>query len=374
MKKTFYISIYMFLSVCGLSCSNNDIQDYQSVYITAAERVVTTTLSASDNGGELSISVSSSQLAERDIQVEIDTDISLIQAYNERTGNNYSPLPAGSFELESSTLTIMRGTTISSGVNFRVLSVADFRDGESYLMPITITRANGISILEASQTIYVVVNRVIISTVASLTNNFFRVDFSSSNLNALRAITMETRVMVNNFQTLSPFISSIIGIEETFLMRFGDVSVGNNQLQIAGGVTATNVGMTFSPNVWYHVAVVYNGSSLFVYVDGRLVAQSNNVVRTIDLTNDWMGGFHIGFSERGRLLDGYISESKLWSRALAQSELVNGACGIDPSSEGLIAYWKFNEGSGNIANDLSGNGYNAIANRAVTWLPDVRCN
>ncbi len=374
MKIIYYITGLLLIGIALNACKKNNLQDYQSVYITAAEQTETATLSADDSGGELSISVSTSQLVEQDVQVEIATDTSLIRAYNQRTGRNYAALPEGSYALESNNLTVSRGTNISSGVNFSVRSVADFREGVSYIMPIRITRANGISILEASQTIYVVINRIIISSVASLTNNYFTVDFSNSNLNAMRTITMETRVMVNRFQTNSPFISSVMGIEETFLMRFGDVTVANNQLQIAGGVTATNVGMTFSPEVWYHIAAVYNGNSLFVYVDGRLVAQNNNVVRTIDLTSNFGGGFRIGFSAGGRLLDGYISESRVWSRALSQTEISNGACGIDPSSNGLIAYWKFNESTGNVANDISGNGYNAIAVRPVTWLPDVRCN
>lgn len=353
-----------------LSCENK-LQDFESVYLTAAERDISATLSADDTGGSFGLSATSSQLAKNDVKIEIATVPALVTQYNELTGRNYSALPEGSYRLEANTVTIAQGTNISNKINFNVLSIKDLKDGVSYLMPITIKSADGMSILEASKTLYVIINKVVISTVASLSNNYFTVDFSKSNLTALSNITMETKVMVNKFQSASPFISSVMGIEENFLLRFGDVTVNNNQLQVAGGATATNVAMTFSPGIWYHIAAVYNGSSLAVYVNGELAATKEGVTRTIDLTS---GGFYFGRSANGRPLDGYISEAKIWSKALSKSELVNGICGIDPTSEGLIGYWKFNEGKGNIASDISGNGHDAVANSTVTWLPNVRCN
>ena len=41
---------------------------------------------------------------------------------------------------------------------------------------------------------------------------------------------------------------------------------------------------------------------------------------------------------------------------------------VDAASEGLVAYWKFNEGSGNVITDVT-NGYNLVANSAITWKP-----
>lgn len=368
-----YISKMLLLCIMVstmLSCENK-LQDFESVYLTAAERDISATLSADDTGGSFAISASSSQLTKDDVTVEIATEPALVSKYNELTGRNYSVLPEGSYSLDAKTVTIARGTNISNKINFNVLSIKDFKDGMSYVMPVTIKRADGLAVLEASQTLYIVINKVIISSVASLTGTYFTVDFSKGNLAPLSNITMETKVMVNKFQAASPFISSVMGIEENFLLRFGDVTVNNNQLQVAGGATATNVPMAFSPGIWYHIAAVYNGSSLAVYVNGELAATKEGVTRTIDLTK---GGFYFGRSANGRPLDGYISEAKIWSKALSKSEIVNGVCGIDPTSAGLLGYWKFNEGKGNIASDISGNGYDAVANGTVTWLPNVRCN
>mgnify|MGYP003272386719 FL=1 len=34
-----------------------------------------------------------------------------------------------------------------------------------------------------------------------------------------------------------------------------------------------------------------------------------------------------------------------------------GLCSVEPQSDGLVAYWKMNEGEGHIFNDVTGNGY-----------------
>ncbi len=364
--------VIMLLFLPTLSCKKS-ASYHDVVYLTMAEKSNSTILTADNNGAELALSVSASNLVGSDITATIATDTTLVARYNTLTGKQYSPLPKGSYSLSASSVTIKSGSTISDAIKFKVSSVRDFQDGVSYIMPITIQSATGLPVLDASRTLFVIVKRVVITTVASLKGNYFKVDFSTNNstLKAMTAVTYEARVMANNFQQSSPFISSIMGIEENFLFRFGDVTVKPNQLQLAGGVTATNVSMDFSTGIWYHLAGVYDGSKLQIYVNGTLVA-TTVASRTIDLTDP--GGFYFGRSAGGRLLDGYISEGRVWSRALTQSEIINGMCGINPASTGLVGYWKFNEGTGNIAHDISGNGHDATAASAVTWTPNVRCN
>ena len=43
-----------------------------------------------------------------------------------------------------------------------------------------------------------------------------------------------------------------------------------------------------------------------------------------------------------------------------------------PSTSGLMAYWRFNEGSGNTVKDYSGNGRDITANAALTWIEAER--
>lgn len=41
---------------------------------------------------------------------------------------------------------------------------------------------------------------------------------------------------------------------------------------------------------------------------------------------------------------------------------------MDPKSEGLVAYWKFNEGSGSTVVDRTGNGNDAVAKNPIKWV------
>lgn len=374
MNKSFNILSFILLSTFLLSCKHEAV--YKNVvYLSSAETSVTTTLTVEDTGGELALTAKSAQIVNSPVNVSLNIDNTLIEEYNTKNGKNYSALPEDSYELSGNSVTISAGSNISDAIKLSIKSTDDFKDGVSYMIPVTIKNSDKLPVLNSSRTIFIIINRIIISNVASLTNNYFNVDFSknSDNLKSLSNVTYEIRVRVNSFQSRSPFISSIMGIEENFLLRFGDVTVKPNQLQMAGGSTATNVPMEFATGIWYHLAGVYDGSSLKIYVNGELAAKTD-ASRTIDLTDQRSGGFHFGFSAGGRLLNGEISEARIWSKVLSPAEIVNGMCGIDPTSPELIGYWKFNEGEGNTAYDISGNGHDAIANRDVVWIPNVRCN
>lgn len=41
---------------------------------------------------------------------------------------------------------------------------------------------------------------------------------------------------------------------------------------------------------------------------------------------------------------------------------------VDPHSEGLIAYWKFNEGTGSKIIDHTSNGNDLTGNTTPTWI------
>ncbi len=62
--------------------------------------------------------------------------------------------------------------------------------------------------------------------------------------------------------------------------------------------------------------------------------------------------FELGMSWTGyrgsQYFRGRIAEVRVWNRALSTGELQMNLCGVDSQSEGLVAYWKMNEGEGHI--------------------------
>ena len=100
---------------------------------------------------------------------------------------------------------------------------------------------------------------------------------------------------------------------------------------------------------------------------------------TIDLTSDNSGGFYLGASYGGgRTLNGYVAECRVWTRALSQSEIANNMNYVDPTSDGLLAYWRMNawepndSGSGNIVRDLTGHGYDAVGGSSNPTMMDTK--
>ena len=66
---------------------------------------------------------------------------------------------------------------------------------------------------------------------------------------------------------------------------------------------------------------------------------------------------------------GAIHEVALWDEAVEVTNLLAQMYETKmPTTEHLIGYWKFNEGSGSTIVDRTGNGNNAIAKYPIKWV------
>ena len=99
---------------------------------------------------------------------------------------------------------------------------------------------------------------------------------------------------------------------------------------------------------------------------------------SLDLTQVYQDdSFRIANScNDGRQLKGYISEARVWAKALNGNDLKNNMCYVDPATDGLLAYWRFNEKADGkkVEDDLTGHGYKATySSSAMKWVDNVRC-
>lgn len=68
-------------------------------------------------------------------------------------------------------------------------------------------------------------------------------------------------------------------------------------------------------------------------------------------------------------MPGEISEVRIWNVQRTATEIAENPYQVKPNSPGLIAYWKFNEGTGIDIKDHTGNGNDITANDGVpTWV------
>ncbi len=119
-------------------------------------------------------------------------------------------------------------------------------------------------------------------------------------------------------------------------------------------------------NVWYHVAGLWDGSQIRVYINGAL----DGVTATT--RNPKTGFTPLRIGERGNTLQpmaGAIDEVRLWNVARTQAELqAHLSRRLTGNEPGLAAYWRFDEGTGLTADDATGHGNTGALLDGPVWI------
>jgi len=103
-------------------------------------------------------------------------------------------------------------------------------------------------------------------------------------------------------------------------------------------------------NTWYHVAGVFDGSTLRIYINGVPVGSAPYT------------GFHTGSPyplnvgrdpyDTSRLFDGMIEEVRIWNVARTQAQIQTDMTRtLTSTTPGLVVNWRLDEGSGDVAHD-----------------------
>ena len=328
-----------------------------------------------DGPAEIGVTVSASCQATSDQTIRVRVDQDKLEGYNALYGKKYKMVPTEDYMLSNDEIVLKAGENISEQLIFSLLRASNFEEGVTYCVPLTITDVTGgMPVLDSSRTVYLVLNQVMVVNAANLSRTNMQLPFESDpSLAAVPQVTMEARVKVNKFASSSPFISTVMGVEEEFLLRFGDTTIKPNQIQLAGGGFPVTGKTEFEVDKWYHLAVVFDGSTIKLYVNGELDGQVDAPRGPVILCgNTDKRRFCIGSSVNSRYLDGSISEVRVWKRALTQNEIQNNMCYISPDYyQDMVAYWRFNEGGGSVIKDWTGNGWDI--SRSLNWTEGVRC-
>lgn len=355
------------------ACKNaEDLEDV--LYFTGTETSPVSQYTI-DGPTDIGITVSSSCVASSEQKINISVATEKLEEYNHTNGKTYKGLPEGSYKLSSESILLKAGENVSEQLILSLLNTSKFEEGAVYCLPLTISNVEGgMPVLESSRTIYIVLNQTIITQAAASKNMPIPFEDDPS-LASVPQVTMEARVMVTKFASSNPYISTVMGVEEEFLLRFGDVTIAPNQLQLAGGGYPVTAKTEFETNKWYHLAVVFDGSTIKLYVNGELDGQTDAPRGPIVLCGKTdKRRFCIGGSLNSRFLNGYISEVRVWKKALSQSQIQNNMCYVSPDNyKDMIAYWRFNDGAdAEVIKDWTGNGWD-INTTISNWVEGVKC-
>lgn len=331
--------------------------------------------------------------ADAEVQVDFKVEPNLVANYNAKNETNYSMLDAKHYHLHKPNTVIPVGKTISEADTIYFTGLDELDIDVTYLCPLTINTVSGVGLLDGSKTIYYLVRRSSAITVAAnLKDNYLEIpsfldEEKNSILKDLTACTMEALVYVDDFAYSGPhntpgtsIISTIMGVEDYFLLRFGDADFPRAQLQLSGlGGKFPDIDKSKQLNTktWYHVAVTYDLPThiLTIYVNGepqsRTITYGGSAVTSMNICGTKNVAFQIGrsYEDEVRQLNGNVAEMRIWNVARTQEEIWKGMYEVEPQSEGLLTYWKFNEGHGNTITDQTGHGFDAIASAPLVW-PD----
>jgi Ca2+-binding RTX toxin-like protein len=127
-----------------------------------------------------------------------------------------------------------------------------------------------------------------------------------------------------------------------------------------GSVTPLTSSSTVNDGRWHHAALVDNGSSQSLYLDGQLAGNRTGTVQTPSMSFNQIGtGYGSGWpgvSGSWFPFYGEIAEVRLWSVARAAEQILASKdvplAGTEP---GLLSYYRFREASGNVALDQTAN-------------------
>ncbi|MCM1177351.1 MAG: DUF1735 and LamG domain-containing protein [Clostridium sp.] len=312
------------------------------------------------------LTVSATGKAKEDVTVYLKYDKSAVDAYNAANKTNYQAVPESAISLDSDHVVISKGQASSEINNLTILNHDFVEEGYIYVVPLVISdvKGGGFEILESSRSILLrptnefTFNALDIAT-ADMSSNYI---FPDEKAISLSTYTYEIKFYAYSLKdTGTDAICRLCAWEakdegKANMLRFGENGNPGHSLQLvspAGNIISNTL---FDPGRWYMLSLVYDGSTMTMYVDGvpeqtKGTGDGSTVFQRFEMGMSWGG-----YTTR-QLFSGRIAEMRVWDRALSVSEMKEGICNVPKDSDGLLAYWKFNEGEGHIFHDATGNGY-----------------
>ena len=368
---TKYMSIVALASSMVFTACQDDMEKFDNkVFDDAATPVSTLLMENKNNNTTRTLRVALAQPAPQEMVISYRVNPGLVETYNMRYGEKAVMLPSENYSMDKPEVVIPADGVTSSDLVVEFKDIMNLDRDVVYVLPVEIANSP-IEVLESKRVSYFVVRgAALINVVANMNQNYAQLNnVSASELSSFDQITVEALLFPDEFGKL---ISTIMGIEGRSLLRIGDAGVPDNQLQFAtSSGNVSDPAWQFETKKWTFMTFTYdkNSGEIKVYFNG---VQKGATYTKKNVSINWNSSqFYIGKSyDDARFFNGNMSECRIWNRVLTQDEIMepNHFHTVDPESEGLVAYWKMDEGNGMVFHD-SANGYDLVCNSAPTWVP-----
>lgn len=374
MKLRSYISFAALLAVASFTACQDDLEDVENrVYDPEAYQPMSVLIDGMANEQTVSFGVDMAFPLDHESAVTYAVDASLVEAYNTIYNANAVILPAENYELTQPKAVFIAGAITSTKVEVTVTNLNDLDRNEVYVLPLTAVSSPA-SVIESQKIRYIVVRGAALVNVAAnmAENNASLIAPSNASaLNGLSELTAQFIVNIDEFGGSDSNIQTLLGIEGYFLLRISDSGVDKDQIQLAtSNGNSTDASWKLKDKKWQCVTFTFNSSNgeATMFIDG---VKKATCYSSFSRAVDWgSGSFYIGKSwNDNRWLNGAICEVRVWNKILSDATIAEALqpYAVASDSEGLVAYWKFNEGSGSLIHDYA-NGYDLQCVANPKWV------
>ena len=261
-KYNLIFSLFVLLLAVNVISCQDDAESFDSKVITGdvSKKVATHLLKPGVDEMLQTFQATIPQPVESDIHIVYKAEPSLVTTYNEIYYDAAVALPEDYYEVKESNVIINKGSVVSTDVVLHFKDLTALNSNLVYVLPVTVAESDW-ELLESARTVYYVFKgAALINTVANIKERRLKPNFLHAGvLIGLKTITVEALVRADE---LNNKISTLMGIEGKFLLRFSDQGLPENQLQLATTSTnATNPNWTIETGKWVHIAFTYDGNT-----------------------------------------------------------------------------------------------------------------
>lgn len=331
---------------------------------------------------EKTITVSATENALIEFDVEFAIDNNLVAAYNEANGTNYLPLPEGVLPTIKSAVMAKGTRSTSTVITFSREDQAKLTSTQGYLVPIVLSDAGFAQISENSGVTYLIFDVAVFEGPMTYTSVLYLGNpematwykFAEPFAFSGHAYTYIFHFFIDDFSDNGKMrIGNFADADENWInmLRIGEK---NKQLEWWVGPGSGTRYKLYSGELeagkWYQAALVYSGTSSYsgsfkLYIDGTQKASQtlrstqlnyyrNNPPKfqAIEFNSSWAEVYREGNEFHGRLWNVGV-----WNAALTQAQIQACIGGIDPevNTSASCAFWAFDDGFGYKVRQTGGN-------------------
>ncbi len=370
MKINKIFTVFFLVSLIGVEgCDNAKYEVIDNgVYISEAAKSNINKITVDDKGGLSTITVRTASFCDNDVHIDLGkATANELAEFNQHNGTAYKILPDTCFSLSANKVVIPKGNISAPTVEVKVKPLGNelIESGDKYVLPVTIESADE-NIHKPAKTMFYTIDQVIITSAPYLKGRSINVALDKK-ITTL-PWTLEYRIWVKELYA-SNYAQGVsfwgAGPATEIYFRWGDANVPGNLI-----MTKTQGGQFISTKPakggqWYHHAWVHDGKTVKLYINGEFDTQMDSPGKISELEEKF--GLYSGQTAF------MWSEWRFWSVARTQKQIKENMFSVNPATEGLEIYFKFNEGKGKTFKDYAGkHNITAVADGDIEWKAGIR--